>query len=106
MSEGGCTAKEPFALQVLGTSMEPEFEDGCIIIVDPAYPANSGAYVVIDYAGETTFRQLVVNDDGRKYLRPLNDLYPTQELTQPYAVRGVVVQQSRRGGRRKVVHYS
>ncbi len=105
MNEGGCTAKEPYALQVLGTSMEPEFEDGCIIIVDPGYPASDGSYVVVDYEGETTFRQLVTVD-GRAFLRPLNERFPTVEMTGPYSVRGVVVQQSRRGRRRKVVHYT
>lgn len=102
--EGGCTAQEPYALRVIGTSMEPEFEDGTIIIVDPAYPAKSGAYIVCDYDGETTLRQLVIHEN-RRYLKPLNDSYPTVEINQPIAVRGVVVQQSRRGRRRKVVHY-
>ena len=104
MNEGGCTAKEPYALQVLGTSMEPEFEDGTIIIVDPGYPPCDGAYVVIDYAGETMLRQFVVFE-GKKFLRPLNDLFPTVEITQPCNVRGVVIQQSRHGRQRKAVHY-
>ncbi len=106
MSEGGCTAKEPFALQVLGTSMEPEFEDGAVIVVDPAYPAKSGAYVVVDHKGETTLRQLIRMDDGRLFLCPLNPSYPTVEVTRErYHIRGVVVQQARRGARKKAVHY-
>ena len=105
MSDGGCNAKEPFALQVLGTSMEPEFEDGAIIIIDPAYPARTGAYIVADYAGETTFRQYVEHE-GKRFLRPLNEAYPTVEITDTITLRGVVVQQSKRGRGRKVVHYS
>jgi hypothetical protein len=32
--------------------------------------------------------------DGRRFLKPLNDIYPTIELSGPYAIRGVVVQQT------------
>jgi SOS-response transcriptional repressor LexA len=105
MSEGGCTGKEPFALQVLGTSMEPEFAEGVVVIVDPAYPARNGAYVVIEYDNEISLRQYVEHEN-RKYLRPLNELYPTVEITGTYNIIGVVVQQSRRGKRREVIHYS
>ena len=27
-----CSSSEPFALQVIGDSMEPEFPDGCIVL--------------------------------------------------------------------------
>jgi len=30
LSDGGCSASEPFALRTLDDSMEPEFEAGCI----------------------------------------------------------------------------
>lgn len=36
-SFGPCSEREPFALRVEGESMAPEFEDGCVIIVDPGY---------------------------------------------------------------------
>jgi SOS-response transcriptional repressor LexA len=96
----GCAEAEPFALRVIGDSMAPEFLDGHIVIVDPAMPAESGAYVIIDYAGETTFRQLVI-EDGRRYLRALNASYPSVEMVGEYRVRGVVVQ---RAGRRRREH--
>ncbi len=104
MSEGGCTSKEPYALQVLGTSMEPEFMDGTVIIVDPGYPPCDGAFVVIDFQDETMLRQVVMYE-GKKYLRPANEAYPTLELIEPYSVRGVVIQQSRRRPARHVIHY-
>ena len=49
MSQTGCTADttEPYALQVIGDSMTPEFEDGNIIIVDPGVALYNGAYAVI-----------------------------------------------------------
>ncbi|MGE5241262.1 MAG: S24 family peptidase [Bacteroidota bacterium] len=96
----GCAEAEPYALRVIGDSMAPEFLDGHIIIVDPAMPPQHGAYVVIDYQGETTFRQLVV-EDGRKFIKALNDAYPAVELVGQYSVRGVVVQ---RAGRRRKEH--
>lgn len=95
-----CAEAEPYALRVIGDSMEPEFRDGHIIIIDPALPARNDAYVVIDYQGETRFRQLVIQD-GRRFLKALNPAYPAQELRETYSVRGVVVQ---RAGRRRRDH--
>src|SRR4030065_2313789 len=83
-----CAKAEPYALRVIGDSMAPEFLDGHIIIVDPAMPPLNGAYVVIDYRGETTFRQFIV-EAGRKFLKALNDAYPTVEMVENYSVRGV-----------------
>ena len=94
---GGCAAAEPYALRVLGDSMEPEFKHGHVIIIDPAMPPESGSYVIIDYQGETTFRQYIVEGD-RKFLKALNTAYETVEIVGDYAVRGVVVQ---RAGRRR-----
>jgi SOS-response transcriptional repressor LexA len=101
---GGCAEAEPYALRVLGDSMAPEFLDGHVIIVDSAMPAAHGAYVIVDYAGETTFRQFVI-EAGRKFLKPLNGAYPVVEITGSCRVRGVIVQ---RAGRRREdrKHYS
>jgi SOS-response transcriptional repressor LexA len=90
-----CADAEPYALRVIGDSMEPEFLDGHILIVDPALPPQHGAYVIIDYQGETTFRQFIV-ENGRKYLKALNSAYPAVELVENYSVRGVVVQRASR----------
>lgn len=97
---GGCSELEPYALRVMGDSMAPEFWDGCIIIVEPRLTAQSGQYAVVDYAGETIFRQ-VIETDGRRYLKPLNDHYDTVEITGPFSVRGVVIQ---RAGTRRAHH--
>lgn len=90
-----CADAEPYALRVIGDSMEPEFLDGHILIVDPAMTPQHGAYVIIDYQGETTFRQFIV-ENGRKYLKALNGAYPAVELVENYSVRGVVVQRASR----------
>ena len=96
----GCSALEPYALRVIGDSMEPEFPDGCVIIVDPGGVARDGAYVVVDFAGDVFFRQLVI-DGERRFLKPVNAKYGGFELTGEYNVRGVVVQ---RAGRRRAQH--
>lgn len=103
MSGTGCSSEttEPFALRVLGDSMEPEFEDGAVIIVDPAAPCGNGAYAVIEYDDDVIFRQFV-REDGREYLRPLNEAYETTELSGGYQVRGVVIQKNYK---RKRKHY-
>ncbi len=101
--EGSCSALEPYALRVLGDSMEPEFVDGCVIVVDPRQHPRDGSYVVVEFAGDVFFRQLVF-DGERRFLKPLNPKFGGFELTPPYTIRGGVVQQvGRRRAQRK--HY-
>lgn len=92
-----CSALEPYALRVVGDSMEPEFADGCVVIVDPGYVPHDRSYVIVEYAGDVFFRQFVI-DGERRFLKPLNPKYGSFELTPPYAIRGGVVQ---RAGRRR-----
>jgi DNA polymerase V len=103
MSPGSCSTLEPYALRVLGDSMEPEFADGCVIIVDPGHRPHDGSYIVVEFAGDVFFRQLVI-DGERRFLRPCNPAYGSFELTAPYTIRGGVVQ--RAGARRaECKHY-
>ena len=97
---GGCSELEPYALLVTGDSMVPEFWDGCIIIIDPGGTPRHDSFVVVDYAGDTVFRQLQI-ESGRHALKPLNAGYPVIELAGDYRIRGVVVQ---RTGRRRAQH--
>jgi len=101
-----CAEKAPFALQVLGDSMEPEFKDGTVIIVDPAVPLHHEAYVVIDYKGEISLRQFIVRGE-QHYLVALNDNYPEVLIEDEYNIRGIVSQQarSRKLGIKKAIHY-
>ncbi len=94
---GACSESEPFALMVKGNSMEPEFNDGHIIMVDPGMPPINGCYVVAEHEDGYIFRQLTIHE-GNKYLTPLNDLYPTLELEHANAIIGVITQRS---GRRR-----
>ena len=58
-------------------------------------PPQHGSYVVIDYQGETTFRQLWFEGE-HKFLKALNEAYHTVEMVEKYSVRGVVVQRASR----------
>ena len=100
MTEGGCSESEPFALQVLGDSMEPEFYDGCIVIIDPAGLVEHGSYVFATYNDEYIFRQLhIINEEH--VLRALNPNYPELKISGLSDVHGVIVQ---RAGKRRSEH--
>ncbi len=96
-----CEDKEPFALQVVGESMAPEFQDGAVIIVDPGYPAVNGAYVLVLYQKEYHFRQWVRRDE-KDYLVPLNPAFHSLELEEHYQIIGVIAQQNHN---REIYHY-
>ncbi len=100
MAQDGCSTLEPYALRVLGDSMEPEFPEGCVVIVDPGHVPRDGSYVIVEFAGDVFFRQMAFEGE-RRFLRPLNPRYGGFELTPPYTVRGGVVQRS---GRRRSEH--
>ena len=93
-----CAEKEPFALQVLGDSMLPEFSDGVVVTIDPGGVIKDECYVVAVYEDEYIFRQLKIVEN-RYYLQPLNDLYDTVEVRNAEAIIGVITQQA--GKRRK-----
>ena len=95
---GGCGTDELFALQVLGDSMEPEFENGCIIVVDPAGVIQNGCFVMAEVNGEHIFRQLLVQEE-RLYLKPMKSSYETIEIPDLKPIAGVIVQKA--GTRRK-----
>ena len=92
---------EPFALQVLDDSMEPEFAKGCIVIIDPTGVARDGAFVVAELDGALALRQLSETGDGLRLLA-LNPGYQSERLSGGVAaLKGVVVQ---RAGRRRREH--
>ena len=102
----GCEDISPYALQVQGDSMVPEFPAGAIIIIDPAADPASGRYIACDYRGKTVLRQLII-DGERRLLKADNPNYPTVEVTAPLKIHGVVAQKTvkLKGQRRQVKHY-
>lgn len=83
-----------FALRVRGVSMEPKYQDGDIIFVDPDAAAEHGKNVIVrlDDAQEATFKNLVV-EGSRRFLRPLNPDWPEKmiEVNGNATICGVVV---------------
>ncbi|QIK37156.1 S24 family peptidase [Caldichromatium japonicum] len=100
----GCAQREPFALQVLGDEMEPEFPNGCIIIIEPSHSCPNPSYVFAEVEGVRWFREYHRDPDGRERLVALNPLYPEIDLTGlEWLVLGVIVQ---RNIRRRIKHYN
>ena len=103
MQENSCGG-EPFALRVIGDTMAPEFNDGCIIIIDPSGVVRDGSYVLARQGEEYIFRQLEFGD-GVYYLKTLEAGHEVIELADLTTVEGVIIQQgARRRADRK--HYS
>jgi len=94
MQDGSC-GREPFALRVIGDSMAPEFEDGCIIIIDPEGVISDGAYVMARVGEEFIFRQLVYGE-GKYYLKALQGGHEVIELNDLGPIEGVITQQAKR----------
>lgn len=99
-----CSSAEPYALMVLGDSMLPEFEEGEIIVIEPEGLARDGSYVVAWHKDEYIFRQLVRHNE-RWYLKPLNDIYPIDEVPGLEVVKGVVIQKKKPGDRSSAKFY-
>ncbi|MAF08292.1 MAG: peptidase [Acidiferrobacteraceae bacterium] len=93
----GCAAAEPFALQVLGNSMAPEFCKGCVVIVDPGAPVSHGAFVVAEHGDGVILRQLII-EENQWSLNALATGHPRIRIAGPGVIRGVVTQ---RAGRRR-----
>ena len=100
MDLGGCSAGEPFALQVIDDSMEPEFKKGNIIIIDPTGLATHGAYVLAMIENGYIFRQLIIENE-KTYIQPLHEDYQHEkrEISMD-DIHGVIVQQSGPKGKR------
>jgi SOS-response transcriptional repressor LexA len=89
-------SEHAFALSVRGDSMEPEFTEGDIIIVDPEREPVSGSYIIAKNGAEATFKQFVM--DGQSvFLKPLNSRYPIRDMTGiEFKIVGVVVEKRKR----------
>lgn len=99
-----CSAAESFALMVLGDSMEPEFVEGDIIIIEPEGLATDGSYVMAWLNDEWIFRQLA-QDGGGWQLRPLNPKYPSASIPDLSVIKGVIIQKSKPGRRKAAKRY-
>lgn len=104
LDEAACSGSEAFALRVLGTSMEPEFNEGEIIVIEPDGLLRDGAYVLAQHRGEWIFRQLCRDAAGWR-LHALNPAFADIALADLSAVRGVIIQKALPGRRRASKRY-
>lgn len=74
--------------------MEPEFPDGCVIIIEPSTCAEAGNYVIAEPEGEgLIFRQLT-GCNGSYSLTPVNKNYQSIAIKDLKTIRGIIVQKS------------
>ncbi|MGB3916517.1 S24 family peptidase [Thiothrix litoralis] len=100
-TEGSCSENEPYALQVIDDSMEPEFAKGCVIVIDPTGIVRDGAYVfAVDNKDEYIFRQLRIIE-GKYILTALHEDYEAIEINGMKQIIGVITQ---RAGKRRSYH--
>jgi len=105
-SGSNCEGKEVVALMVLGDSMEPEFSEGEVLIIEMKAAAGEGAFVIAEVAEEDfIFRQLTRNEQDGWQLHALNPAYPDIPLPGMESIKGVVMQKKKPGVRKAVKSY-
>ncbi|MCY4358831.1 MAG: S24 family peptidase [Gammaproteobacteria bacterium] len=85
---------ESFVLRVRGASMQPRFNEGDLIFVDPNVAPDHGKFVVVRLteSNEATFKQLMI-EDGKHYLKAINPDWPQRiiEVNEEAIICGVIV---------------
>lgn len=102
--EAMCTGgKEYFGLRVKGDSMNPDYLDGDIVIVQKSPCCESGDICVVYVNGyDATLKKVKLGDDGSITLQPRNPEYaprtysPDEVASLPVAIAGVVVELRRK----------
>ncbi|MBF0436974.1 MAG: LexA family transcriptional regulator [Magnetococcales bacterium] len=84
-------SERAFALKVPDDSMEPEFREGEVIIIDPMMVGSHNQFLVArEGTNRPTFKRFI-DHGGQKYLKPMNNRYPMIEVKGELKVCGVVV---------------
>lgn len=106
-TDSNCTGNEIVALMVLGDSMQPEFIEGEILVIEMGRPATDGAFVIAEVAKEDfTFRQLKSDARGGWWLHALNPAYPDTTIPGLEIIKGVVIHKKKPGSRKSVKYYA
>ena len=105
LTGGSCSGKDMVALMVLGDSMEPEFIEGEILVIEPDMPPADGSFVIGWVNEEYIFRQLQRDGQGGWRLHALNPAYPDIAIPGLDATRGVVTHKKKPGSRKSVKYY-
>jgi SOS-response transcriptional repressor LexA len=92
--------KHTFALRVRGDAMVSpylsyySYPEGAYIFVDPDREVTNGCRVIAKMPGNNEFIfKEYREDDGKRYLKPLNPQYPIREMTDQMEICGVVIGQ-------------
>lgn len=95
-------SKHTFALRITGNSMEPEFREGDVVVIDPDVAPKAGDYVVARNHEEAAtfkkYRPRGINEAGQDVfeLVPLNEDYaPMRSDLQPITIIGTMVEHTR-----------
>jgi phage repressor protein C with HTH and peptisase S24 domain len=106
MAESNCSGNELVALMVLGDSMEPEFIEGEILVIEMGAPATEGAFVIAEVAKEDfIFRQLKRDTQGSWLLHALNPAYPDTAISGLETLKGVVTHKKKPGSRKSIKYF-
>ncbi|HAF44077.1 MAG TPA: phage repressor protein [Gallionellaceae bacterium] len=106
MEDSNCSGNELVALMVLGDSMEPEFIEGEILVIEMGRPATDGAFVIAEVAKEDfIFRQLRGDEKGGWRLIALNPAYPDTAIKGLEILKGVVTHKRHPRSRKTVKFY-
>ena len=96
-----------FAIVIRGNSMEPEFTEGDLVLIDPDEPIHPGDFVVAKNGEEEAtfkkYRPRGYSEDGKEIfeLAPLNDDYATMRSDRQHIqIIGTMVEHRRRRKRR------
>lgn len=105
MSDSNCSGNELVALMVLGDSMEPEFIEGEILVIEMGMAAADGSFVVGTANEEFIFRQLKRDAQGGWMLHALNPAYPDIAISGLDTLKGVVTHKRNSRSRKSVKYY-
>jgi SOS-response transcriptional repressor LexA len=98
------SSEESFALMVLGESMQPEFAEGDIIIVEPDGLLQDRSYVIARIGDEWALRQLLQHA-GQWWLCAHDPRIADVACPDMGVIRGVVIQKRIAGRRRHSKNY-
>jgi SOS-response transcriptional repressor LexA len=105
-ADSNCSGNEMVALMVLGDSMQPEFSEGEILVIEMGAPATDGAFVIAEVAKEDfIFRQLKGDAHSGWRLVALNPAYPDTAIPGLQIIKGVVTHKKKPGDRKSVKYY-
>ena len=105
MNDTSCSGSEIVALMVLGDSMEPEFIEGEILVIEMGAPATNDSFVIATLNGEFIFRQLKHDDQGLWHLHALNPAYPDTAIANLNEIKGIITHKKKPGSRKAVKYY-